>query len=207
VHQRMIMARGGKWEDHYTRRARDEKWLARSVYKLQEIDEKFRLIRTGSRLLDLGAYPGSWSQYSLKKVGPKGELVGIDLQTPGQLSAPNFRFIKGDILTLDVEWLYQQIGERDAVLSDLAPKTTGIQVADISRSEALAGRALEIALAVLKVQGHFLCKIFEGEDLKTFRTDLSRSFKQVRTVRPQAVRKRSREVYLLGLGRLGGSTH
>jgi len=201
------MARGGKWEDHYTRRARDEKWLARSVYKLQEIDKKFRLIRTGSRLLDLGAYPGSWSQYSLKKVGPKGEVVGIDLQAPGQVSAPNFRFIKGDILTLDVGWLYQQIGERDAVLSDLAPKTTGIQVADISRSEALAGRALEIALALLKVQGHFLCKIFEGEDLKTFRTDLSQAFKQVRTVRPQAVRKRSREVYLLGLGRLGGSTH
>ena len=200
------MARGGKWEDHYTRRARDEKWLARSVYKLQEIDKRFGLIRAGSRLLDLGAYPGSWSQYSLKKVGPKGEVAGIDLQIPGRISAPNFRFIKEDVLTLDVTWLYQQIGDRDVVLSDLAPKTTGIPVADISRSEALAERAMEIALAVLRVQGHFLCKIFEGEGLKTFRTDLSQAFKQVRAVRPQAVRKRSREVYLLGLGRLENAT-
>ncbi len=200
------MARGGKWEDYYTRRARDEKWLARSVYKLQEIDKRFKLIRTRSRLLDLGAYPGSWSQYSLKKVGPKGEVVGIDLQVPGRISAPNFRFIKEDVLTLNVAWLHQQIGDRDVVLSDLAPKTTGIPVADISRSVALAERALEIALAVLRVQGYFLCKIFEGEDLKTFRTDLSRAFKQVRAVRPQAVRKRSREVYLLGLGRLENAT-
>ncbi len=196
------MARGGKWEDHYARRARNEKWLARSVYKLEEIDRRFRLIQAGSRLLDLGSYPGSWSQYSLKKVGPKGEVVGIDLQTPAQLSAPNFRFIKGDILTLDTAWLYEQIGERDAVLSDLAPKTTGVHVADTSRSMTLARRALEMALTVLRVRGHFLCKIFEGEDLKTYRTDISLAFEQVRTVRPSAVRKKSREVYLLGLGRL-----
>ncbi len=196
------MARGGKWEDHYARRARGEKWLARSVYKLEEIDRRFRLIRPGSRLLDLGAYPGSWSQYSLKKVGPKGEVVGIDLQSPDRLAAPNFRFIEGDILTLDTVWLHAQIGERDAVLSDLAPKTTGIHVTDTSRSMVLAKRALEMALAVLRVQGNFLCKIFEGEDLKTYRTDISRAFEQVRTVRPSAVRKKSREVYLLGLGRL-----
>ena len=197
------MTRGAKWEDHYARKARDEKWLARSVYKLEEIDRRFGLIRSGARLLDLGASPGSWSQYGLKKVGSSGEVVGVDLKDTTRLSAPNFRFIKADILDLDVAWLYQEIGQRDVVLSDLAPKTTGIHVADTSRSTELARKAFEIALAVLAVKGHFLCKVFEGEDLGAFRNDVSRAFKQVRTVRPSAVRKKSREVYLLGLGLLG----
>ena len=78
-----------KWDDHYARRARSEKWLARSVYKLQEIDKKFKLIHRGDKLLDLGCYPGSWSQYGIKKVGPKGEVIGIDLTRADRLLSPN----------------------------------------------------------------------------------------------------------------------
>ena len=193
------MAKRDRWEDHYTRRARNEKWLARSVYKLEEIDRRFKLIRHGHRLLDLGCYPGSWSQYSIKRVGPKGEVVGVDLEGPDLLSAPNFRFIKGDVLTLDLKWLAKEIGLRDVVISDLAPHTTGIKIADTSRSMELAKRALEISLVVLKEQGHFLCKAFEGEDLKAFRSVFSKLFDQIRLIRPSAVRKGSREVYLLGL--------
>jgi 23S rRNA (uridine2552-2'-O)-methyltransferase len=151
-----------RWDDHYARRARDEKWLARSVYKLKEIDKKFGLIRKGNHVLDLGCYPGSWSQYGIEKVGPKGEVAGIDLSRPVHVSSPRFRFIQTDVLTLDVEWLIRELAPRDVVMSDLAPQTTGIRSTDASRSMELASRALEIALALLKGKGRFVCKIFEG---------------------------------------------
>jgi 23S rRNA (uridine2552-2'-O)-methyltransferase len=188
-----------RWDDYYARRASEEKWLARSVYKLQEIDKKWKLIRSGDKLLDLGCYPGSWSQYGLKKVGPKGEVVGIDLNLPERLSAPNFRFIKADVLNIDIEWLTREVEPRDLVMSDLAPQTTGITSTDTSRSMSLASSAFEIALALLRTKGHFVCKFFEGEDLKAFRTKSKGHFHQVRLFRPQATRKRSREVYLVGV--------
>jgi 23S rRNA (uridine2552-2'-O)-methyltransferase len=196
------MVKRNKWEDHYTRRARDEKYFARSVYKLEEIDRRFKLIGRGYRLLDLGCYPGSWSQYGLEKVGPKGEVVGVDLREPERLSAPNFRFIKSDVITLDIEWLAQEIGLRDTVISDLAPQTSGIKVADTSRSMGLAKKALELSLVLLKDKGHFLSKVFEGEDLKTFRNEVKNRFGQMRLIRPSAVRKRSKEIYIVGLGLL-----
>jgi len=188
-----------KWKDHYSNRAREEKWLARSVYKLEEIDRKHGIIRRGFRVLDLGCYPGSWSQYCLKKVGKRGEVVGLDIKAPDRIFAENFRFIKTDILTLEPAWLTREVGKTDAVISDLAPNTTGISLVDTSQSLDLAAKALEIALAVLKERGHFLCKVFEGEDFKAFRDRVSGCFYQIRLLRPAAVRKRSREVYVLGL--------
>lgn len=193
------MKKQNPWKDHYSDRAREEKWLARSVYKLEEIDKKHRIIRPGFRLLDLGCYPGSWSQYCIKRVGKRGEVVGLDIKAPKRLSAENFRFIEADILTLEIDWLAQEVGKIDLVISDLAPKTTGISLVDTSQSLILAEKALEISLAVLKEKGHFLCKVFEGEDFKAFRDRTSGSFDQVRLLRPSAVRKRSREIYLLGL--------
>jgi 23S rRNA (uridine2552-2'-O)-methyltransferase len=195
------MGKTNTWEDHYTRRAREERWLARSVYKLEEIDRKVRLIRSGDRVLDLGCYPGSWSQYSVVKVGPKGEVVGVDLQRPDRFSSPRFRFIAADVLSLDVAWLREQVGTRELVISDLAPATSGISVTDTSRSIELARRALEVALAVLKKGGHFLCKVFEGPEVKVFRAELAGHFARVQTHRPSAVRKASREIYLLAMNR------
>ncbi|MFH1350212.1 MAG: RlmE family RNA methyltransferase [Pseudomonadota bacterium] len=193
------MIKASRWEDHYTRRSRDERWLARSVYKLEEADRRFKLIRKGDYLLDLGCYPGSWVQYGLKIIGPQGELVGVDLLEPSRLIAPNFRFIKADVLKLDLDWLVKEISPRDVVLSDMAPNTTGIRVADTCRSMELSERALDIALVMLRKKGHFLCKIFEGEGFKAYRETFSSHFGQVRLLRPSAVRKGSREVYLLGL--------
>jgi 23S rRNA (uridine2552-2'-O)-methyltransferase len=197
------MSRTNPWEDHYTRRARNEKWLARSVYKLEEIDRKHRLIRAGARILDLGCYPGSWSQYAIRKAGPKGEVVGVDLQKPERLQSGNFRFIQADVLALDIERLFGEIGYRDAVISDLAPRTTGVAVADVSRSLELAGRALMIALGLLRDKGHFLCKVFEGSGSEELRKEISSRFLQMRIVRPSAVRKASREIYFLGLSLVG----
>jgi 23S rRNA (uridine2552-2'-O)-methyltransferase len=192
------MSTTNRWEDHYTRRARQEKWLARSVYKLEEIDRKHKLIRSGSRVLDLGCYPGSWTQYCIRKAGRAGEVVGVDLQEP-DLKSVNFRFIKADVLSLDIEWLHREIGARDAVISDLAPSTTGIAVADVSRSLELARRGLVIALSVLRSKGHFLCKVFEGEGTSDLRREISSRFDHFRIIRPSAVRKASREMYFLGL--------
>jgi len=193
------MPRGDKWEDSYSRRAKKEKWLARSVYKLMEMDKKFQLIRQGDRLLDLGCFPGSWSQYGLKQVGPNGDVVGIDLKKPDRLSAPNFRFIKADVFSLDPEWLLKEVGSRDIVISDMAPKTSGIPGVDTARSLELSKEALKIASVVLKKKGHFICKIFEGADLPAYRDALQGCFGQVRSFRPSAIRKGSREIYLLGL--------
>ena len=126
-------------------------------------------------------------------------MVGVDLEGPAALSAPNFRFIEGDILELDPKWLAKEIGPRDLVISDMAPQTSGIKVADASRSLELGNRALEIALIVLKKEGHLLCKVFQGEDQKTFKKEFGRCFDQMRLIRPSAVRKKSKEIYLLGL--------
>jgi 23S rRNA (uridine2552-2'-O)-methyltransferase len=198
------MGMGNRWEDHYARRARQEKWLARSVYKLEEIDRKFGLLRPGQRLLDLGCYPGSWSQYCTRKVGPRGEVVGLDLKSPEKFSAGNFRFLQADVLALDIQWLSDRVGPRDVVISDMAPQTTGVSVIDVSRSLELAAKALAISEALLKTQGKFLCKVFEGEGIGPFRKEISSRFEQLRIIRPAAVRKASREVYLLGLGLVKG---
>lgn len=190
----------GRWEDHYTRLAREEKWPARSVYKLKEIDERFKIIRKDDRILDMGCFPGSWSQYGAKKVGPKGEVVGIDLIQPDPSFSANFRFVQADVLTLDIKWLVEEIAPRDVVISDLAPKTTGIRSVDTSRSIELGTRAAQIACAVLKKGGHFLCKVFEGEGFGNFRSETSGHFRRARLLRPTATRKASREIYLIGLG-------
>jgi 23S rRNA (uridine2552-2'-O)-methyltransferase len=189
-----------RWDDHYARKARSERWLARSVFKLQQIDKKLKLIHPREQVLDLGCYPGSWSQYATKMVGTEGEVVGIDLVWPEHFSAPNFKFIQADVFTLDGERLSQEIGGRNVVLSDLAPRTTGIAITDVAESMKLAKQALQTARALLKRKGRFLCKIFEGEGLNAFRSEASESFEQAQLLRPSAVRKGSREIYLVGLG-------
>jgi 23S rRNA (uridine2552-2'-O)-methyltransferase len=192
--------KGNPWDDHYARKARQEQWLARSVYKLDEIDKRFQLIQKGNRILDLGCHPGSWSQYASLKAGPKGEVVGVDLNPPERFSAANFRFIQADVFTLDPSWLATEIGPRDVVMSDLAPRTTGIASTDVSRSIGLARRALELATGLLKKGGHFVCKVFEGEDFGLFRDEVASRFGKTKPFRPPAVRKRSREVYIVGKG-------
>jgi len=196
--------RGNTWDDHYARRAREEGWRARSVYKLREIDARFHLIRGGDRVLDLGCYPGSWSQYGLKIVGGNGLVVGVDLIRPDELAHENFRFIQADVLTFDIAGLLGDVGPVDVVMSDMAPGTSGARGVDAGRSMELAWRALEVAQHLLKPSGNFLCKILEGEDLRPFRSRMGSRFKRVKPFRPAAVRKRSREVYMVGLSFVRG---
>ena len=189
-----------QWEDHYTRRARKENWPARSVYKLQEIDQKFRIFREGHRVLDMGCYPGSWSQYALKKVGPGGTVFGVDLKVPDRVSGSNFRFLQADVLALDSEALHRETGSMDVVMSDLAPRTTGVKQVDAARSTELAQKASDIARSLLLPGGSFICKVFEGEDFGEFRAVVSLLYEKVRIFRTGATRKRSREIYLIAQG-------
>ncbi|MBM4320683.1 MAG: RlmE family RNA methyltransferase [Deltaproteobacteria bacterium] len=187
--------------DTYSHRAREEGYAARSVYKLKDIDERLHLLAPGQRVLDLGCHPGSWLKYAAQRVGREGRVVGIDL-VPTPAPAAWAEVIAGDVFCWDPATLAER-GRFDAVLSDMAPSTTGVQVTDHARSMALAERALAIACGVLRPGGLLLIKVFTGEDLRLLETKIRKYFSMFSRERPAAVRQQSREIYLLGRGFVG----
>jgi len=187
------------WADHYTRRAQKDNFAARSVYKLQEIQKKYRILKRGARILDLGCAPGSWLQFAAQTVGPDGRLVGIDL-TPVTIRMPNqVTVITGDVA--DLEGHLADLGQTrfDAVLSDMAPATTGNRHVDEARSMGLCEAALDIAEKTLVPGGGFVCKIFQGGDFKAFTEAVKSRFDRQAAFRPQSTRKASREVFVIGI--------
>lgn len=193
-----------RWEDHYTRQARKEHYPARSVYKLQEIQKRFGVLRPGGAVLDLGCAPGSWLMYAAGLVGPSGCLVGIDL-TPVAVNLPAHASVHTkDVFELldDPDVFFKRTF--DAVLSDMAPATTGNRGVDAARSHHLCQAALAIARRVLRPGGSFVCKIFQGEDFKAFTETVQSGFAECRIFKPQSCRKASKEIYLIGKGKTGG---
>ena len=186
-------------QDTYGRRAKREGYAARSVYKLQEIDDKIGLLRRGARVLDLGAYPGSWTTYAAEKVQREGKVLGYDLTEFRGALPDNAEIRKGDVFELSVDELG---GPRswDVVMSDMAPATSGHRFTDQARSEALVLRALELATAVLAPGGFFVAKIFQGGDFPVVKKAIADRFEKVRIVRPKATRNESIEVFLCGVG-------
>lgn len=190
------------WADHYTRQARKDHFAARSAYKLQEIQKKYRILHRGARVLDLGCAPGSWLQFAARTVGPGGRLVGIDL-TPVTIGLPdNVTVITGDVA--DLERHLAELGQTrfDVVLSDMAPATTGNRHVDEARSTGLCEAALDVAEKTLVPGGSFVCKIFQGSDFKAFTDAVKRRFDRQTALRPQSTRKASREVFVIGLGKI-----
>jgi 23S rRNA (uridine2552-2'-O)-methyltransferase len=188
------------YQDHYFHRAKKEHYLARAVYKLEEIQNKHRLLRPGARVLDLGAAPGSWMQLTSRVIGPKGLLVGVDTRQMDHPFPGHVVLVQGDIFDRELmERLAAQYAPFDVVLSDMAPATSGIRVADSARSALLFERALELAPRMLKSQGHFLAKIFQGQEFHQLLTAVKRLFSQVKVVKPDASRKASKEIYILGM--------
>jgi 23S rRNA (uridine2552-2'-O)-methyltransferase len=197
-------AKASRWEDHYARKARKERYPARSVYKLQEIQKRFAVIRPGDRVLDLGCAPGSWLIYAAGLVGPSGRVVGIDV-SPVTVRLP----AHVTVLIEDVFELVDEPGaffgqEFDVVLSDMAPATTGSRGVDAARSYDLCEAALAIARKVLRPGGRFVCKIFQGEDFKAFSEAVKTGFAEFKIFKPQSCRKASKEIYLIGKGKSGG---
>ena len=194
--------------DPFRTRARAEGYVARAVYKLKEIDEKYRLCREGMRVLDLGCSPGSWLQYLAARVGRQGLVLGVDAAPLAIPAAPPLYFLQSEVESLDLESLAAISPDFDLVVSDLAPNTTGVREVDQQRSLELAQQALKIARRFLRPGGHFLVKLFGGPDLPELAAAIKKEFRTFRQVKPAGSRAASREVYLLGLHRLrspGGS--
>jgi 23S rRNA (uridine2552-2'-O)-methyltransferase len=181
-------------EEFYTRKAREENYPARSVYKLKEINEKYKIIKPGDKVLDLGCAPGSWLLYISEKVGEKGMVVGVDLRSINIPEKKNIIFIKKDILELETQKLKIKY---NAVVSDLAPNTSGIDFADVEESLELSEEALEIAKKVLVSGGNFVCKILEGEGINDFFKKIKSGFEFCKRFRPKATRRESREIYIV----------
>ncbi len=190
-------------KDHYFKKAKEQNFAARSVFKLEEIDQRFRVLKPGQVVLDLGASPGSWSQYASQKIGASGRVLGVDL-SPVTVKLANAVFIQADLRDLQLEQVFQEHGFTppfDLVLSDMAPKTTGIRITDQARSMELCELALDIARRFLKPGGHFVCKLFHSDDFAKLRDDIKKSFSKFEAVKPDSTRRISKEIFLVGLNK------
>jgi 23S rRNA (uridine2552-2'-O)-methyltransferase len=190
-------------QDHFGRKAKDEGFAARSVYKLREIDERVQLLRRGQRVLDLGAAPGSWTQYAAERVGDEGRVVAVDLAEMRVARAKNAVFLQHDVYALTPEVLSAAGAptEFDVVLSDMAPKTTGSRVRDQFLSYELYMRAVALTDTWLVRGGSFAGKIFQSAEQEDARKATAERFEHVKIVKPKASRAESYEIFLVGLKR------
>lgn len=185
--------------DHYSIRARKEGYPARSVYKLQEIDEKFSLIKRNMRLLDVGAAPGSWSLYALRKVGAKGFVCGVDLKSVTLKAAPNSRFLKGDAFASENLEAIRSSGPYNGLICDVAPSTTGNRLVDSARSFDLVEQVINLSPEVVESGGFLVVKIFQGGDEKQLSELILNRYEICKKLKPKACRKDSFESYLIGI--------
>jgi len=185
------------WQDHYARQAKKDRYPARSVYKLEEIQQKHRLIRKGDKILDLGCSPGSWLLYAAKLTGEKGRVIGIDLKPVKIQAVPNIEIMTGDVFALDAGSLGNDF---NVVLSDMAPATTGHKAVDAARSAGLCEAALAIAQIVLLPGGSLVCKIFQGPDFNQFIDSVRSGFDKQKIFKPRSSRKSSKEIFIIGIG-------
>jgi 23S rRNA (uridine2552-2'-O)-methyltransferase len=190
-----------KVKDHYYQKAKDENYLARSIYKLEEIDQRFKILRPADQVVDLGYFPGSWAQYSSKKIGEKGRLYGIDIQPiNSKLHLANAVFFQKDIFTLKGPADLGATDAFDVVLSDMAPSTTGIKSVDQARSLGLVENVLNLLPLLLRPGGNFVIKVFESQDAQDFLKTQKNRFGEFHYLRPKSVRSVSKEFFVIGKG-------
>lgn len=193
-----------KVKDYYAKKAKKDKYPARSVYKLEEAQQKYKFLRRGDSVLDIGCYPGSWSLFASEVVGAKGVVVGVDLQQAEQ---------QGRADGAAIHWLCQDIREPEfltevrrirpsfrVIISDIAPRTTGSKWADAQNSMNLVRTTLEIVDLLLLPKGSYITKVFQGEDFPDFVESLKKRFDMVKVLKPKSSRIESREVFVLGMG-------
>lgn len=189
-----------EYRDHYFLKAKKENYPARSVYKLKELDAKFRLLGKGMRVLDLGAAPGSWSLAAAEKVGAQGLVLGCDIQTTTTAFPPQVCFVQEDVFERSPAFEEQlaATGPFDLVMSDMAPRTTGTRFTDQARSLELTLEALALACQHLKKGGAFVVKIFMGPDIQELLTPMRKAFARVKSFKPQSSRAESKETFFVG---------
>lgn len=189
-------------KDYYYKKAKEEGKASRASYKIAQLQERFQFLKKGDAVVDLGCAPGGWLQELAQIVGPQGKIIGIDI-LPLKISLPaNITFLQQSIEDEKItETLFEILGKKaDAVVSDMAPNTSGVAFADAYRSYELCLLGFESCEKLLKTGGTFICKIFPGAELQDFRKLLQENFTKVSVVTPPATRKTSSELYLVCLG-------
>lgn len=191
-----------KYRDHFFLKAKRENYPARSIYKLKEIDKKFALFKKGMKVLDLGAAPGSWSLGASEKVGEQGKVVACDILATDTIFPKNVYYFQSDIFnpTPEFETALAQIGPFNAIISDMAPQTTGTRFTDQARSLDLSLEALHLAKRHLVKGGSFTVKIFMGPDIDELLQGMRKSFDKVKSFKPQSSRSESKETFFVALG-------
>jgi 23S rRNA (uridine2552-2'-O)-methyltransferase len=186
------------FSDTYVKKAQKEGYRSRAAYKLLEIQQKDRIFKRGMTVIDLGAAPGSWSEIIVKLVGNEGKVIALDILAMQPITG--VEFIQGDFTTTEVKEKLLQLlagAKVDAVISDMAPNTSGIDAVDQPRAMNLTELAVDFAKKVLKPGGIFLTKTFQGEGFDELLRDLRKNFTSVKIRKPEASRARSKELYLL----------
>lgn len=187
--------------DHYTDKAKRAGYPARSVYKLEEIQNKHKVLPRGSTVLDIGAAPGSWSMYASQQVGTQGRVVAVDLKEcsiPGGFT--NIEAFTGDAFSSEVMNRLKDRGPYNVILSDAAPTTTGNRTVDTSRSAALAEQCITAAEQLLRPSGNLVIKLFQGGEEQQILQQLRRLFKSAKPFKPKSSRKESFEVFMIATG-------
>ncbi len=196
------------FDDEYVRRSQQDGYRSRAIYKLIEIDKKDRLVKPGMTIIDLGAAPGGWSEYCVKKLGKNGTMIALDILPMEPIDGVTI--IEGDfredVVFEELMAVINAGGESsraDLVISDMAPNISGMGSVDMPRAYYLCELALDLAQQVLKPGGGLLVKLFQGEGFEAYNKALKTSFSKVVMRKPKASRARSREVYALATGFLG----
>lgn len=198
------------YRDHYFLKAKRENYPARSVYKLKEIAKRFPgTFKPGMRVLDLGAAPGSWSLGAAEMVGPKGSVLGADIQDAGTSFPENVTFMREDVFTRSGAFEAELAARApfQVVLSDMAPNTTGHRGTDQARSALLYEEALEVAKQYLGPGGSFIVKVFLGPDVQAYMKHMRECFTTVKSFKPRSSRAESMETFYIGLGFKGLPPH
>ncbi|MEM5947114.1 RlmE family RNA methyltransferase [Spirochaetia bacterium 38H-sp] len=191
-----------KWDDdYYTQKAKKDGYPARSVYKLMEIDKKYKIIKQGYTVLDIGAAPGSWSKYILTKIGKSGRLLSIDLNRLEIKEDSRMEALQGDIYSKEIQDRIAEYGQFDLVVSDIAPTTSGNRNLDTARSEALVEEVIGFAEKYLKTGGDFVAKLFQGPGRQAIMDRIRANWTSAHFFKPQATRKQSFEVFIIGIGK------
>ncbi|MEN4006145.1 MAG: SAM-dependent methyltransferase [Methanobacteriaceae archaeon] len=188
-------------KEPYYKMAKKEKYRSRASYKLLQLNKKFRIIKARDYVVDLGAAPGGWSQVALEIVGEEGKVVAVDLQRIRPFEENNFVQITGDFTKKDlIDKIESELGlSADVILSDAAPKLTGIRDIDQLKSIDIAENVLKISDSILKIGGNMLVKVFQGEGFEEYLKEVKKEFKIVKTTKPPSSKKGSMEMYLIAM--------
>lgn len=191
-----------KPQDRFFKKAKQEGYRSRAAYKLIELQQRFHLINAGDKVVDLGAAPGGWLQVAAKLVGANGKVIGVDLQPIQPFHERNIVLLQGDVLTGETQTRIKELigGLAHCVLSDMAPKLSGIRDADMARCQELNLLALQVAKELLRPGGVLLVKSFVSEDLQNYSAELKNYFATVQRTKPEASRQGSSEFYFYAKG-------